>query len=115
VLEHSRVAVTPAPDPAPPALLVEQHIPIRFIYFGNENFHIDFGIAPIWRDGSDDLTVSFRSIPRDCPREFDMDEALNKAVPLLCERGSHGTLYQAASAINSLPSLIMWAAQRCAS
>jgi TetR/AcrR family transcriptional repressor of nem operon len=25
------------------------------------------------------------------PREFDMDEALDKAIPVLCERGFHGT------------------------
>jgi AcrR family transcriptional regulator len=31
------------------------------------------------------------SKPRGRPREFDMGEALDKAIPVLCERGFHGT------------------------
>ncbi|AMP04490.1 TetR family transcriptional regulator [Collimonas pratensis] len=31
------------------------------------------------------------SIPRGRPREFDMDETLDKAIPVFCSRGYHGT------------------------
>lgn len=31
------------------------------------------------------------SIPRGRPREFELDDALDKAIPVFCERGFHGT------------------------
>lgn len=55
----------------------------NFLDLGNGHFHT--------QRVSNQFLSSNLSNPRGRPREFDLDEALDKAIPIFCERGFHGT------------------------